>query len=93
MGKASESIFSGEKHIIPMADVSHIEKHWYRGDEKMPENIKGYLVITKHTTWNGELDCHNNNPFLGKEEGEKFVKAWCEYRRELEIEKLSDLAD
>jgi hypothetical protein len=78
------SIFNGDKHIIPMADVSHIEKHWYSGDELTEENLRGYLVIMKQTTWNAELDCPNNNPYLCKEEGEKFLFAWCQYRHELE---------
>jgi hypothetical protein len=89
MGKVSESIFDGKKHIIPMADVSHVEKHWYKGEQMTQENLKGYLVIMKQTTWNGELDCYNNNPYLCKDEGEEFLKAWKMYRHELEIETIA----
>ena len=89
MGKVSESIFDGKKHIIPMANVSHVEKYWYKGDKATPENLKGYLVIMRQTTWNGELDCHNNNPYLCKDEGEEFLKAWTMYLHELEIETIA----
>lgn len=84
MNTVSESIFSGSKHIIPMADVSHIEKYWYRGEEKTEENLKAYLVVMKHTTWNSKLDCYNNNVSLDVAEGKEFLKAWCMYRHELE---------
>ena len=78
MGKVSESIFSGKSTIIPMADVQHIEKQFYKND------FAGISIITKHTRWDMEADIWANNIYLPKEEAEKFIKAWCFYRHELE---------
>ena len=92
MGKVNESIFSGKKVIIPMADVSHVEKHWHQSDEvKDDTTIKGYNVITRHTTWNEDIDYWNNNIYLTVEEGKKFLSAWCRYRHELESETLAKM--
>ena len=76
MGKVTESIFDGKTHIIPMADVQHIEKF-----------EKGYEVITKHTKWNDgyDRDCWENPITLDLEEGKEFLKAWCHYRHELDM--------
>lgn len=86
-GKISESIFSGKKTIIPMADVQHIEKQFHtadmaNGDKK--GDISGYIIVTKHTRWDMESDIWANNIFLGLEEGKRFVRAWCDYRYEAE---------
>ena len=82
----SESIFDGETAVIPMADVQHIEKHWYSGDDtpRTKDNYKGILVITKHTRWDMEADTWSNNVYLGRKEADEFLKAWCRYRNELE---------
>lgn len=90
MGKVSESIFSGLNHVIPMADVSHIERHWYSGDaERTRDNYRGLIVVTKHTTWDKETDTYNNAPYLSAgEEAENFLRYWCLYRAELESETL-----
>lgn len=77
--KISESIFSTNKIIIPMADVQHIEKH-YIGEEHV-----GYLIISKHTKYNFEHDTWENSIYLPLEEGKKFIKAWTYYRYELDI--------
>ncbi len=90
MNKCSESIFRGKTAIIPMADVSHIEKQIAREDSINPNNsfkrgdVTGYFVITKHTTWNQEIDFWNNNIWLDIEEGKSFLMAWCFYRHETE---------
>lgn len=88
MNKVSESIFNGKSMIIPMADVQHVEKrfHQYNSADGTVKtgDISGYMVITKHTTWNFEHDCWENNIWLGTEEGEAFLKAWCGYRHEIE---------
>ena len=84
----SESIFSGKTTIIPMADVQHIEKLWYTSDEKTRDNYRGIKVITKHTRWDIEADSWSNNIYLDRQEGDDFLKAWCIYRNELEIESL-----
>lgn len=93
MGKVSESIFSGETTIIPMADVQHIERHWYGDVKKTKDNYRGIKIITKHTKWNQEMDTWENNIYLDKNEADKFLKAWCYYRYELEIETLMSLEE
>ncbi|HUX31823.1 MAG TPA: hypothetical protein VMV78_14540 [Thiobacillus sp.] len=76
--KPSETIFDGKTYVIPMADVSHIEK-----DQR--EMYKGSIrVITKHTTWNGELDGYNNLINLCPPESEEFLRAWCRFRSEID---------
>ena len=82
--KISESIFSGKKTVIPMSDVQHVEKHWYQGDKKTKDNWRGLLVITKHTRWDMDADTWANHIYLDREEGQSFLRAWCEYRAELE---------
>lgn len=82
--KISESIFTGKTTIIPMADVQHIERHWFSGDEQTEENLKGYKIITKHTKYNVDVDVWENNVYLTKDEGDKFIQAWCHYRHELD---------
>lgn len=93
MKTVSESIFSGQTVIIPMADVQHIERHWYSTDEKNKNNYRGVRVITKHTKWDMEADTWANNIYLDRDEADLFIQAWCMYRHELEIETLSDLCN
>lgn len=90
MKSVSESIFSGQTTVIPMADVQHIERHWYPSDEKTKDNYRGIKVITKHTRWDMEAATWANNIYLDRQEGDAFLKAWCMYRHELEIETLSE---
>lgn len=88
----SESIFDGATYVIPMADVSHIEKRVLKKSDADYECYKdkkvGYLIgitiITKHTTWNSEQDNYNNSIWIIDEEAKQFLKYWCIYRRELE---------
>ena len=95
MGKVSESIFSGERTVIPMADVQHIEKHLYASDIMSSEikkgDLKGISIITKHTKWGAEHDHWENEIWLNKDEAKKFISAWCFYRHELESETIKDL--
>lgn len=88
MGKVTESIFDGDRVVIPMADVQHIEKHWYPDDKRERNNYRGILVITKHTKWNMERDIWENNIYLDRDEADRFLRAWCDYRSELESETL-----
>lgn len=69
----SESIFSGETTIIPMADVQHMVRHG-----------TGLVIITNHTRWDMEADTWANNIWLDTKEAIEFKKAWCLYRGELE---------
>jgi len=88
MGKTAESIFDGETHTIPMADVQHYEKHWYQGDERTPNNYRGIVVITKHTKWNFDNDTWENSIYLPKEEADNFRKSFNTYRSDIEAEDL-----
>jgi len=90
MGKVTESIFSGLNYIIPLADVSHIQRHWYPGDkDRTRENYRGIIVITKHTTWDAVCDDYANSVYISRgEEAKGFLRAWCDYRSELESETL-----
>lgn len=88
MKSVSESIFSGQTTIIPMADVQHIEKHWYPSDEKTRDNYRGIKVITKHTKWDMQSDTWANNIYLDRKEADEFLNSWCMYRHELELETL-----
>lgn len=83
-GDVTESIFSGKSCIIPMADVQHIERHWYGDADRTRDNYKGILVITNHTKWNQERDAWENNIYLCRDEADAFLRAWCTYRYELE---------
>lgn len=80
----TESIFDGTTTVIPMADVQHIEKHWYPTDERTRDNWRGIKIITKHTKYNFEHDTWENIIYLDKKEADEFLKAWCVYRSELE---------
>jgi hypothetical protein len=84
MGKATESIFSGQSAIIPMADVQHIE-NW------AANSIPGIKVITKHTTWDMAGDTWANAIWLSEPEATAFKAAWCRYRSEIESETLANL--
>lgn len=88
MGKVSESIFSGATVIIPMADVQHIERHWYGSNKATKDNYRGIKIITKHTHWDMQADTWSNNIYLDRKEADKFIQAWCTYRHELECDTL-----
>lgn len=77
----TESIYSGKRVIVPMADVQHIETG----------NDLGLVVVTKHTRWDCERDVWANNIWIGADEAEAFKRAWCRYRAELEADTLADL--
>lgn len=77
----TESIYSSNTLVIPMADVQHIEKR-----------DLGIIVVTKHTRWDHEVDHWANNIWIGKDEAPRFLRAWCDYRAELEADTLMDLS-
>jgi hypothetical protein len=87
MGKVSESIYSDEDVVIPMADVQHIEKKYHTCDltnGTKKGDLLGAIVVTKHTRWDMEADCWANNIWLSAKQVSTFLRAWCEYRYELE---------
>ncbi len=94
MGKVSESIFSGVRCIVPMAEVQHIEKlkrgpYASRGESGPQPN--GLHVITRMTKWSMERQDWDNPIYIEQEEADAFIRAWCTYRSELESETLADL--
>ena len=92
MGHVTESIFSGSRVTRPMADVQHIEMHFNSCDlanGARKGDLSGYCIITKHTKWDIDADCWANNIYLSKEEGDRFMVAWCMYRHELEKDSLT----
>jgi hypothetical protein len=83
--RPSETIFSGKISVIPMADVSHVERHWiYDNVPRTRENAEGCFVIMKHTKWNFENDCWENAAYLSKDDSKAFLSAWCFYRSEID---------
>ena len=83
----TESIFTCKSAVIPMADVQHIEKQYQTVDlvnGAKKGDLSGIIIVTKHTTWDTENDFWANNIWLSAAEAESFIKAWCNYRRELE---------
>lgn len=87
--KVSESIFESKHCIIPMADVAFIQKRNIGGCDSI-------VVVMNGTTYNAEQDEFNNavylsdsnNKLTGYKSTDKtdFLKAWCNYRYELEKE-------
>jgi hypothetical protein len=91
MGTVTESIFSNREVVIPLADVQHIEKHyefkdWPDGTKK--GDLKHLMVITKHTKWNYEEGDWETAICIPARTSEEFLKAWCAYRHELELDTL-----
>jgi len=77
--KISESIFSNEDLLIPMADVQHIEKLTHNGEPN------GIWIITKHTKWNFEADIWENPIYIAEEKSKEFIKAYCYFRYEKDV--------
>lgn len=85
MNQITESVFNGETTIIPMADVQHIERHWHFMTKRNKNNYRGISIITKHTKWDKETGAWANNIFLDKQEADRFLKVWCNYRHEIDV--------
>ena len=82
-GKVTESIFSGQHHVIPMSEVSHINKG---KDGAITVIMRGTTASSPHM-WE-----YNNAVFLWKEEADLFLQSWCGYRSELEAHTLADIS-
>ena len=90
-GNVTESIYSNERLTIPMADVQHIEQRFHACDlvsGVKKGDLSGAMVITKHTTWDNDIDDWMNPVWLSASEVESFMQAWCQYRHELEKDTL-----
>lgn len=75
---ATETIFDGPEHIIPMADVVYIRR------DQRPGYTDAVTVVLKGTTYNPEIGDYNNALWLGREEAASFLQAWCQYRSEVD---------
>ncbi len=85
MGKVTESIWSNDKLIVPLAEVSHIEK--------LTDNqgiINRIFVYFKYSKANNETQMLEPFLYLDNKAGESFKKEFCRYRHELEFETLSN---
>ena len=79
MSTVTETIYEGRSVIIPLDEVSHIEKD-------IREGYKGGIsIVFKHSTWNNG---GYSEPivYLHEEEAAKFLSCWCHYRKEVRDE-------
>lgn len=87
MGIVSKSTFSTKNIMFSLADVQHIEKHYFDYNSDDGEVKKGdfnfNMVITKHTKWNFEHDTWENAIYLPIKDALEFDKAWRYYQYEL----------
>jgi len=72
----SESIFSDDDLIIPMADVQHIEKLKLNGEPN------GLWAITCHTKYNFDRDIWENPIYIPERIAGNFLLAWRTFRGE-----------
>ncbi len=72
--KVSESIWANEDVVIPMAEVSFVEKIRQHGIQ----------VVMKHSKWQDEFQHWSPMIVLNEKNAPKFLNDWCFYRRELE---------
>lgn len=82
MRNVTESIFSGNSVVVPMAEVVFIHKHYFNGFS---------INIVFRGSPVGDDGWHEGMANLSGEEAESFLKCWCKYRSEIESETLSDL--
>jgi hypothetical protein len=76
----SESIFTNGRVVIAMADIQHIETVYRKVEDEIISC--GCHVITRHTKYSFEMDCWENPLYLGEDEKQKFLQAWCRFRHE-----------
>lgn len=81
MGSVTESIYSHEDVVIPLAEVQYIRKAGRFAD--VGEDPQGIHVYMK---------CGGNRIPLNRDEAPKFFSAWCRYRSEIEAETLMDFS-
>ena len=70
----TESIFSKDGYVIPMAEVQHTE----------PRPHGNRMIVMKSSTYNSEQDEYNNAICLPASLTADFLAAWCRYRAEVE---------
>lgn len=92
MKTVSESIYDGPTCVVALAEVQHCEKlkrgpYPPRTTEPEPN---GLHVITAKTRYDKEADTWSNPIYIGESEAAGFLRAWCDYRAELEADTLID---
>jgi hypothetical protein len=88
MGNVTESIWDGQGAIIPLAEVSHIEK--VKDSSFATDRI---VVIFKHSKCNPETQELEPSVYLDSSRNSVgFIADWCRYRSELESDTLDDLS-
>ncbi|AUR88695.1 hypothetical protein NVP2117O_17 [Vibrio phage 2.117.O._10N.261.45.E9] len=63
------------KHMIPLGEVSHVEF------DQRPDYLNHATIVLTTTTWNADLDCYNNAPYLDGAALEDFMAQYQEYVR------------
>lgn len=81
MSNITESIFDNGEIIIPMADVSFIQRTTHP-----TIGANGIFVILKHTRWDMDADTWANPAYISEKKSQAFISAWCVYRSELEFD-------
>jgi len=76
--KVSESIFDNGSVIIPMAEVSHIER------DQRPDYKGAIRIIFKHSRWVNEHNSWEPMVYILQDDVPEFIKAWCFYRSEID---------
>lgn len=94
MKTVTESIYDGKSCVVALAEVQHCEKlrrgpYPPRTTESEPN---GLHVITAKTKYDMEADAWANPIYIPEEEAVSFLRAWCDYRSELESDTLADLS-
>lgn len=92
MGKVTESIYDGATCVVPLADVQHIEKVQEYSRAVHQTLPAGLRVIMKSTVWSQTRDAWANPIIIPQGEAAAFIRAWCNYRAELEADTLAELA-
>ena len=75
--KITESIFSSDTLVVPLADVQHIEKRMLQDEEFL-------MVVMKSTRYNNQIGEWDNAVYIPTRLTPSFLKSWCSYRHELE---------
>jgi hypothetical protein len=81
----SESIWDNGQFLIPMAEVSHVEKDQREG---FKANVS---VIFKHSKWNDATQSFEPMAYLQGLAASGFIRSYCIYRSELESKTIKDL--
>lgn len=80
MSKITESVWTSDRLLIPMADVQHIEKRSVNN----PSKPMYLMVVMKSTRYDNTCSEWANAIYIEPEKAESFMRDWCNYRGELD---------